>query len=118
MSSLTPEGLGVDLEGLRLRGQDNDAQRSQDLQTIEHFSAESEYVPAREFYREMAVATAIVTATVFAAFVAIFIAISAPNVIQCVFAVVALVGATVALALDSLFTTLYTRALLRSRRDI
>ena len=118
MSSLTPEGLGVDLEGLRQRGQDDYHQRFQDFQTIAYSSAESKCVPAREFYREMAVATAIVTATVFAAVIAIFIAISAPNVVECVFVVVALVGATVTVALDWLFTTLYNRALLRSRRDI
>lgn len=112
MSSLTPEGLGVDLPGLRLRGHDNDAERYQDFRTIANSSGESEHVPACEFYLEMAVDAAkpIVLATVVAAAVAIIGAIS-------VFAVVALVVATVALALDSLFKRLYYRALLRSRRD-
>ncbi|KAI7084082.1 hypothetical protein KC356_g7045 [Hortaea werneckii] len=46
MSSLTPEGLGVDLPGLRLRGHDNDAERYQDFRTIANSSGESEHVPA------------------------------------------------------------------------
>lgn len=117
MSDFATEGLGVDFESLRLRGQDDYHQRSQDFQTIAHSSAESEHVPACEFDREMAVDAAgaaakpIVLATVVAAVVAIVSAIS-------VFAVVALAVATVALALDSLLETLYNRALLRSRRDI
>ncbi|GAB1733878.1 hypothetical protein NU195Hw_g4514t1 [Hortaea werneckii] len=114
MSDLATAGLGVDMEGLRLRGQDNDAVRSEDSQTIAHSSAESEYVADPEAYREAAIPDAIYF--IVYAIVNAVVATAVATKFDAVLGVLVAVLAT--LVLELFFMTVNNRALFRFPRDI